>query len=118
MVGREFGDPQVDLGTPLSIDVNGCPVIGPKDYYKSVGRKKQVMISKAIHAAMEAMEAESEGKIHISQDLRVYQRWRIPRSIYSRNVSSSEKVPVFQGACRRCFLLYWWHVLCQYTREM
>ena len=29
---------------------------------------------------MEAMEAESEGKIHISPDLRVYQRWKIPRS--------------------------------------
>ena len=42
------------------------------------------MISKAIHAAMEAMEAESEGKIHISPDLRVYQRWRIPRSILEK----------------------------------
>ena len=29
---------------------------------------------------MEAMEAESEGKIHISPDVRVHQRWKIPRS--------------------------------------
>ena len=28
---REFGDPRVDLGTPLSIDVNGCSAIDPKD---------------------------------------------------------------------------------------
>ena len=26
---REFGDPRVDLGTPLSIDINGCPAIDP-----------------------------------------------------------------------------------------
>ena len=40
---REFGDPRVDLGTPLSIDVNGCTAIDPKDY-KSVGCREQVMI--------------------------------------------------------------------------
>ena len=28
---REFGDPRIDLGTPLSIDVNGCTAIDPKD---------------------------------------------------------------------------------------
>ena len=44
---REFGNPRVDLGTPLSIDVNDCTAIDPKDYYKSVGHIKQVMISKA-----------------------------------------------------------------------
>ena len=61
----------------MSIDVNGCTAIDPKDYYKLVGRRKQVMTPK-LHAAMKAMEAESEGKIHISPDLRVYQNGKYP----------------------------------------
>ena len=42
---------------------------------------------------MEAMEAESEGKIHISADLRVYQRWKIPRS--TRKMRARRKTSQF-----------------------
>ena len=40
---------------------------------------------------MEAMEAISEGKIHISPDLRVYQRWKIPPS--TRGMRARRKGP-------------------------
>ena len=42
---------------------------------------------------MEAMEAESEDKIHISPDLRVYQRWKIPRS--TREMRARRERPQF-----------------------
>ena len=37
---------------------------------------------------MEAIKAESEGKIHMSPDLRVYPRWKIPREMRARRKRS------------------------------
>ena len=58
------------------------------------------------------MEAESEGKFHISPDLRVYQRWKIPRSTREM-LAHQKRSQFFKVHAGDASLLYWWHVLCQ-----
>ena len=61
---------------------------------------------------MEAMEAISEGKIHISPDLRVYvsKMENIKDGKYPEVLEKCEYFKVHAGDAS---LLYWWHVLCQ-----
>ena len=58
------------------------------------------------------MEAESEGKIHISPDLRVYRRRKIPRSTREM-LARRKRSQFFKVHAGDASLLYWWHVLRQ-----